>query len=166
MSCDCGRFPLEKETYGGHRQEDYADTYGNIEETETKKFIKQVTEFLQPLSLAEDKVEEDQMRTGEMRETVLGMSRTETLVCKLPSLRRAFISVDERCSQTYLTDAFGSENVCYVGQAVDEDRPELLGAPTERFVPCKKIDYGRVVASSNARFRCLKVFIMFTVFKY
>lgn len=59
------------------------------------------------------------------------LSCTATSVCTPPSVRNTFISVDERWFRTYMTEALGSVEGCYVGQVLDNGEIKLLKS-TER----------------------------------
>lgn len=61
------------------------------------------------------------------------ISRTGTNEHLLLTLRKTFILVDERWFRTYLTDAFGSVNDCYMGQVLDDVYNERLGVPTKTY---------------------------------
>lgn len=52
----------------------------------------------------------------ERRGAVIGISKTDTTVVTLPSVRKTFTSVDDKWSWAYVTDVPGSVNDRYIGQ--------------------------------------------------
>lgn len=61
------------------------------------------------------------------------MFRTTTNAWKLSSVRKTYISVDERWLRTYVTDEPGSANDCYAEHVWDYGHVELPGVPTEKY---------------------------------
>lgn len=59
------------------------------------------------------------------------LSRTATILWTLLSLRKTFISVDQRRFWPYLTDVLEFVNDCNVGKVLDYGHFEQLGVPTE-----------------------------------
>lgn len=51
---------------------------------------------------------------GEKRDAVPGMLKSLANMWKLPSVKRMFISVEERSFRTYVTNAFETVNDCYI----------------------------------------------------
>lgn len=102
------RWLVEKKMLGEYCQTEYVETYRRMEETATKKLIGIVREFLKHYSWKAVSVEENKVASGERREAVMAMSRTATSIWTVPSSGKAFILVDERGSQTFVTYTPGS----------------------------------------------------------
>lgn len=82
--------------------------------TVTTHLIGNIREFMKHFFWYEVTIEEDGLSSREREDAEMGMSKSQTSRWTLLSLRRMFITVEERCSRTYLTDSLGSLSDCYV----------------------------------------------------
>lgn len=71
---------------------------------------------------------------------MVGISRTDSNVRTLPSMRKTFISIDERRCQTYVTDAHGTLNDCLVERALGDGQIELLIVPTKAYEDFEEVE--------------------------
>lgn len=85
-------------------------------------------------------IEENVLGSEERRDAVEGMSRSVTNVRILPSMKRAFISHEERWCRTYVTEVLAYVNNCYVRQTLSYGRINLLGNPTEKCKTYKEVE--------------------------
>lgn len=53
----------------------------------------------------------------------------------------------EKWFWTYVTDALGNSNVCYVGQVIDNGHNQLVEVPKETYETCEELEYSTVVPS-------------------
>lgn len=88
----------------------------------------------------------------------MGMKITTANVWTLTSVRKAFISVEERWFQTYVSDEIGAVNDCYAGPVLDHGHVELLGELTESCNAYGEVVYGRIVLGSSELKRCVDVY--------
>lgn len=63
----------------------------------------------------------------------MGVSRLAACLWTAPSMRRTFILDEERWFSTYVIDALGALNDCYIGDVLNEGYVDLKRELTERY---------------------------------
>lgn len=109
-------------------------------ETTTKQLTRDVKKFVKHQAGDEVTVEEDRPSSEERKNAVMGMPKSAVNVWILPSMKRTFIAVKERCFQTYVTDVLGALNNCYIRKILDDGHIDLLPDPTERNEIYEKVE--------------------------
>lgn len=100
--------------------------------TASKGLIGNFGEYVKNWSPNEVVVDQARLGSREMREVVMRMLRTATRVLTILSVTTTFISLSQKWSPTFATDAIGSVNDSSIGQVIYDGDIELRGIPTER----------------------------------
>lgn len=70
-------------------------------------------------------MKEDELSSWEMKESVMGMSRSSISVWTPPSVERMFIVFEGWRFRTNVTKAFGSASDCYIRQVIEDSQAVL-----------------------------------------
>lgn len=93
-------------------------------------------------SWKEVSIKGDGLSSEERGNTVMGMSMSATNVWPLPSVKGTFISVEDRWFRTYVNDALGAVNNCYIAQLRNDSNVGLLRGRKERYRTYEEIEEG------------------------
>lgn len=101
-------------------------------------------------------VEDDGLSSWKRINLVIEISRFATVVWTVPSVKRMFISVQERSSLTYVTGTIRALSDCCRGQVLDNCHIGLLGASTEWYATYDWVEPNLLLLGRNNHRRCVE----------
>lgn len=113
---------VEQKKCAGSLYKEENDTYERMAETARRQVVGSFKHRLKHWSWEMVAVEEDGLSVRKEREAIMNMSKTVNNVRKLPSVRKAFISVGRRWFSVYVPDALVRGNSRYDGPFLDDGR--------------------------------------------
>lgn len=123
---------VESKNPGGYRQKEKTSLYRRILDTVKEQLIGSLKGIHEALVSGRRHSRENVLGGGQRRKVVTGVLRIATSVCRVPSVKKTFMSVNEKGFRTYVMDLFGYVNECEVGKFIEDVCNELLGVSTQR----------------------------------
>lgn len=158
MDGNRGALFTREEKPGGHRQKKYGDMYVRVVATLTRQLNGIVRDSVYHWFWDKITVEEYWLSSRKRKNAVMGMSRSATNICTLPSIKRTFSSVEKRWFRSYVTDMLASMNDRYVEQVLEGGHIDLLWEPTEAYETYKDLEQGWLVAGWSERAKSVEVY--------